>query len=273
MGKRNRFMSREASKTGGEGQRGGRLSGDCRIVDVKKMRLNPVAFLILLVLHTLDGTSTAAGQSPDTGWETRPKVTASIELAPRTRVRTWGEFQHGTNFSFNRWRTGAMLSRHLEPILRLHRADIDQENEHYLVFGGGYEYLDTHQDDRTTIENRLFAEVTPQALVATVLVSNRNRGEFRWVNGAYDFRYRNKLVISDRLKFGALRFTPYGSAEIYYDRNHHSWNQSQYGFGVQFPYKKSLMLDTYLIHQNCTVCEPNPVNMAGITLNVYFRQP
>jgi len=166
-----------------------------------------------------------------------------------------------------------MLSRHLKQIFKLHRADIDQENEHYFVFSGGYEYLDTHQDNRTTIENRILAEVTPQALVATVLVSNRNRGEFRWVNGAYDFRYRNKLVISDRLKFGALRFTPYGSGELYYDRNRRSWNQSQYGFGVQLPYKKSLMLDTYLIHQSCTDCEPNPVNMVGITLNLYFRQP
>jgi hypothetical protein len=32
---------------------------------------------------------------------------------------------------------------------------------------------------------------------------------------------------------------------LYYDRNDHSWSQSQYGFGVQCPYKKHLMFDTY----------------------------
>lgn len=80
-------------------------------------------------------------------------------------------------------------------------------------------------------------------------------------------------MISDRLQAGRFRFTPYGSGELYYDRNHHSWNQNQYGFGMQFPYKKRLMLDTYLLHQNCTSCSQNPVNMIGATLNLYFRQP
>jgi hypothetical protein len=95
--------------------------------------------------------------------------------------------------------------------------------------------------------------------------------EFRWVNGAYDFRYRNRLVISRRFRTSAFRFTPYGSGELYYDRNHHSWNESRYGFGVQFPYKNRLMFDTYVLHQNCTSCGHNPVNMLGTTLNFYFR--
>jgi hypothetical protein len=54
-------------------------------------------------------------------------------------------------------------------------------------------------------------------------------------------------VISDPLQTHSVRFTPYASGELYYDRNHHSWNQSQYGFGVQFPYKKLLMFDPFLL--------------------------
>ena len=80
-------------------------------------------------------------------------------------------------------------------------------------------------------------------------------------------------MISDRLQAGTFRFTPYTSGELYYDRNQHSWNQNQYGLGLQFPYKKRLMLDIYLLHQNCTSCRQNSVNMIGATLNLYFRQP
>jgi hypothetical protein len=236
------------------------------------MKLKPAAALFLLfVLRSLHGTS-LAGQSPDTGWEARPKVTAAIDVLPRTRLETWGELQHGLNFSFQRWRGGTLLERRMKPILKAHRPDIDENKDHYLVFGAGYEYLHTVQNGSKEIENRIIAQVTPRVLFAGVLLSDRNRTEFRWVNGAYDFRYRNKVVISDRLEKGTFRFTPYASGELYYDRNHDSWNQSQYGFGVQFPYRKLFMLDTYLLHQNCTSCSQNPVNMLGITLNFYLRQ-
>jgi Protein of unknown function (DUF2490) len=237
------------------------------------MRLKPAAsLLVLFALRTLNMTSVAE-ETPDTGWEDRPTVTVAVELLPRTGVVTWGELQHGLNFSFQRWRGGVILNRRMKPILKPHRPDIDENNEHYFVFGAGYEYLHTVQNSSTRIENRIIAEATPRVLFAGVLLSDRNRTEFRWVNGAYDFRYRNKVVISDRLQAGKFRFTPYGSGELYYDRNYHSWNQNQYGFGMQFPYKRCLMLDTYLLHQNCTSRSQNSVNMIGATLNLYFREP
>jgi len=191
-------------------------------------------------------------------------------MLPRVRLQTWGELQHGWNFSYQRWRTGALLSHRLKPILKPHSEDIDEENEHYLVLGGGYEYLHTVQDADKKIENRIIAEATQRLVLTRLLLADRNRGEFRWVNGVYGFRYRNKLVISDRLQVRGFKFTPYGSGELYYDHNDDSWNQSRYGFGIQFPYKKTVMLDTYLLHQNCSTCKANPVNMIGAVLNFYF---
>jgi uncharacterized protein DUF2490 len=234
------------------------------------MRLKPTASLFAL-FTLLNLKQTNAGQTPDTGWQTRPKVVTAIDLLPRTRLENWGELQHGVNFSVQRWRAGAILSHRMKPILKTHPEQIDEENEHYLVFGGGYEYLHTVQNGKTKIEDRFIADVTQRLYLAGLLLADRNRGEFRWVDGFYDFRYRNRLVISKPLQT-SFRITPYGSGELYYDRNHHSWNQNQYGFGVQFPYKKVLMLDTYLRHQNCTSCVPNSVNMLGATLNLYFRQ-
>jgi hypothetical protein len=211
-----------------------------------------------------------AQQEPDVAWEVRPKVTAGTDLISRTRIQVWGELQDGLNFSYNRWRTGGLLTYRLKPILKLHLRDIDEDRNHYLVFGGGYEYLHTVQNGSTKNENRISGEFTPQILLAGLFFTDRNKNEFRWVNGAYDFRYRNRLVISHRFEKQMFRFTPYASGELYYDRNHHSWNQSQYGGGVQFPHKNLLMLDLYVLHQNCTTCSQNPVNMLGTTLNFYF---
>ena len=147
------------------------------------MRSMPAAYLIILIALDHLSERSAAAQSPDTGWQTRPKLTVNIDLLPRTRISTWGELQHGVNFSYQRWRTGAILSRRLKPIMKSHRTEIDEENEHYLVLGGGYEYLHTVQNRSKRIENRTIAEVTSRVHVGRVRLRERNRAEFRWVNG------------------------------------------------------------------------------------------
>src|SRR5215831_11408397 len=91
-------------------------------------------WLIILLSLFLNSTPGRA-QSPDTGWETRPKLVADIELLPRTRLDIWGELQHGVDFSFQRWRTGFLLIRRMKPILKAHRQYIDADKEHHLVFG------------------------------------------------------------------------------------------------------------------------------------------
>src|SRR5262245_33650694 len=123
------------------------------------MKFKPVTGLILVAVCSLNGT-TFAGQTQDIGWEVRPKIAAIVELVPRTRIETWGELQHGVDFSFQRWRGGAMLERRLKPIVKAQGNYIDVNDEHYLVFGAGHEYLHTVQDGRKTIENRTIAQVT-----------------------------------------------------------------------------------------------------------------
>jgi len=53
----------------------------------------------------------------------------------------------------------------MRPILKPHRRDIDENNEHYLVFGAGYEYLHTVQNGGKKIENRIIAQATPRFLL------------------------------------------------------------------------------------------------------------
>lgn len=225
-------------------------------------------FLVLLMLTV----SMAQAQTPAAEIEVWPKLSVSVELRPQTRLEIFGQRQNGEDFPYLQWNVGAMVSYRMKRIVRRHETDIDDENEHVLVLGAGYEYLQTTQSGNTKRENRIVFQGTGRHRPgAGFLLTDRNRIEFRWVNGVYDFRYRNKFTVNRAFRVDKVRLTPYASGELFWDRNHHSWNENQYSFGVQLPYKQRLMLDTYYLHQNCTTCSQQHINVLGLTLNLYFK--
>ncbi len=102
-------------------------------------------------------------------------------------------------------------------------------------------------------------------------MTDRNRVEFRWVTDKYSTRYRNRLMFERNARIRSLLLAPYAAVEVYYDGGKGSWNEQQYTGGIQWPYKESWMLDTYYLRQHCTTCAPQYLDVAGITLNLYFR--
>lgn len=234
-----------------------------------RWRTGVLSFLVLVLLTA----GMARAQTPASETEVWPKVSAFVELRPKTRLEIFAQRQNGEDFSSLQWNVGAILSYRMRRLIRGDAADIDEENEHLLVLGAGYEYLQTDQNGSTKRENRIIFQGTGRHRPgAGFLLTDRNRLEFRWVNGVYDFRYRNKATVNRAFRVDKFRFTPYASGELFWDRNHHSWGENQYAFGVQLPYKKILMLDTYYLHQNCTACSQQHINVFGLTLNLYFRQ-
>ena len=229
--------------------------------------LRPI-FVILLLTAGIVRAQTPAAET-----EVWPKVTASFDLRPRTRLQVYGELQNGEDFPYIQWKVGAIVNYRMRRIVHLGEPGIDEEDEHHFVLGAGYEYLQTTQNDDTKRENRIIVQGTGRHRPgAGFLLTDQNRIEFRWVNGVYDFRYRNKLTVNRALRVNKFRFTPYASGELFWDRNHHSWGEDQYSFGVQLPYKHRLMLDTFYLHQNCTTCSQQHINVFGLTLNLYFKQ-
>lgn len=233
------------------------------------LRLNSA---LVLVFAALLKATMVAGQVSATVWEARPKLVSAIDLLPRTRLETWVESQQGLDFSFQRWRTGGLLNRRIKPILNLRLRDIDEDNDNYLVIGGGYEYLHTVARGHLTIDNTIIAYATPHILFAGLLLSDRNRSEFRWINGVDDFRYRNRVTINRQSQVGTFRFAPYGYGEVFYNSRSRSWNHREYAAGVQVPYRSRFMVDTYLLHECFTGCGHGSANMLGVTMNLYLRQ-
>ena len=178
----------------------------------------------------------------------------------------------GADYPYQQLFAGVGFGYQLHRITKPHAVNIDPDKEHQFSFGSGYEYLRTIQSGKAKYEDRLALQATlHQRLGPSFLISDRNRVEFRWVNGSYSTRYRNQLTLERDFIVRGFRFTPYAEAEVYYDGGKHSWNEEQYTAGIQWPYKKLLMLNTYYLRQHCTTCNPKYLDVGGVAVNFYFR--
>jgi hypothetical protein len=235
------------------------------------MRINRKTVLIAIGLLLLRN-GCAFGQTSSAANELWPAFRANFDVRPRLGAQVTVEKHDGEDAALAQWKVGAIVNYRMSRIFKRLLEDIDGDNQYNLVLGGGYEYIKTTQTSGTKREHRIVIQTTPKhAPGVGVLLQDRSRAEFRWVDGVYNFRYRNKLTVHRAFKISKVRFTPYASGELFWDRNHHAWNENQYAFGVQLPYKKLLMLDTYYLRQNCTTCSQDPVSVVGLTLNFYFK--
>lgn len=232
-------------------------------------RLNRGASALLLLGLI---ASRAAAQAPTTGGAFWPTLEVKGNAVPRLRFTLLGGLKQGEDYSYQQWRTGAGLELQSKRFARHRLTDIDPASEHKLDLGAGYQYLQTTEGPKPASENRIYLGLTPRGRPpGGLLLSDRNQFEFRWVNGVYSSRYRNRLTVERASRIGGLRLTPYASAEFFYDWAKDSWNEERYTVGVEWPYRDLLKLDTYYLYQDCTTCGPQFLNVAGLTLK-YFLQ-
>jgi hypothetical protein len=226
--------------------------------------------LILSMLTVLCSGAEAQSQIQTTETEVWPEVDAHIQLASSLRVLAFTGLEQGVGYPFQQWYAAVALGYQVLPILTPHLVNIDPDKEHYFLFGGGYEFLRTVQAGNTKHEDRITLDATPGFRLHRVfLVRDRNWVELRWIDGVYSTTYRNRATLERDFLAGGVRFTPYGSVEGFYDGSSHSWNQEWYTGGVQWPYKRFWMLNTYYRRENCDNCNPRSWNAVGGSLNFY----
>jgi hypothetical protein len=217
--------------------------------------------------------SGAAGQSQTSDTETLawPEVDAHLQLPSHLRFLAFSGVEQAIDYPYQQWYAALALGYQFKPILRPHTKNIDPDKEHYLVFGGGYEFLRTVQSGVVKHENRVTIDATPGFfLPAKLLVRDRNWVELRWIDGKYSTTYRNMVSVERALVVHGFHFSPDGSVEAFYNGAQHSWDTEWYTAGVQWPYKRLLMVETYYRRENCTTCKPAYWNAGGVTLNLYF---
>jgi hypothetical protein len=119
-------------------------------------------------------------------------------------------------------------------------------------------------------------------LPGEVLLSDRNREDFRFVDGDFSFRYRNRVTLEREFHlFRGRTITPYASGEIFYDTRFQIWNRNRLAVGIQqslrrgplrrllLP-KRQVVLDLYYMRQNDSRSDTPHVNAIGTALAFYF---
>jgi uncharacterized protein DUF2490 len=237
---------------------------------VIRMRWGRRTFLAASVLLVLSLHASAPAQDSTAG-EFWPQIQGHLQLPANYRMLLEAGLKNGEEFGYQQLNLGAGIGRQWKVIGREHLINIDPDKEHYFLAGAGYERVQTLTSGATSEENRLVLQgLFNFRLTSRLLLQDRNRIEFRWVNGVNSTRYRNYQFGQYDFKIHQFRFSPYASAEEFYTTQYSSWNEAQYAAGIEWPYRRLLMLQTYYLRQNCSTCNPGHVNVAGLTLNLFF---
>jgi|SRR5215510_12690419 len=150
-----------------------------------------------------------------------------------------------------------------------------------LTLRAGYRRISALNSDDPYIEHRMITEQTLRfPLKEQILLTDRNRQDFRWMRGDFSFRYRNRLTVEKEYHLFGRPLTPYGSAEVYFDSRFSTFNRYRFVGGIQISKKpaqpwlhilrKERVWDIYYLRQEDTRSEPKHVNALGITFSIHF---
>lgn len=136
---------------------------------------------------------------------------------------------------------------------------------------GGYRYTFSIRD-ASYRESRIVTEGTVAAYsTQLVRLLNRTRLEFRFVNGAYSYRVRDRVHFQ-RLSQASkgLRLAPYGTFEAYYDSRLTTIARIAGRLGTEARLRNRVGIDVYIARQNNSRAQPEYVNALGITTKLTF---
>ena len=164
-------------------------------------------------------------------------------------------------------------------------AHVDYFWKDNLTFRVGYRLNHSLGENDTPFrEHRIVTEQSFRKKTKwSIQLTDRNRQDWRWVNGDFSFRYRNRITAEREFRLWGRPVTPYGSAEVFFDSRFGTFNRYRFASGVQYTFKKRAsserlllllrkerVLEVYYLRQEDTRSEPKHVNAIGITFAIHF---
>ena len=234
-----------------------------------------IGALVLFLLVFVIGTPPVTAQESATRNEFWPEVDVYIKVKPKVRLYLIGTVSKSVEDGELRNAQGfeAQIGAH-----------IDYIPNHNIILRVGYRFGSSVGDAESPYkEHRILTEQTLRKMLpGELLLSDRNREDFRFVSGDFSFRYRNRVTIEREVHlFKGRTITPYVSAEIFYDTRYNTWNRNRFAVGIQQslrrgPLRRMLLperqviLDLYYMRQNDSRSEIQHVNGIGAALAFYF---
>jgi len=156
--------------------------------------------------------------------------------------------------SFNDSQIGFHIETGLAPIVRASlRKTYDVDRLRHLRLRAGIRYLtNLFSGGPKRREYRGILEVTPRVLLPLeILLVNRNRAEFRWIDGKYSTRLRFRLKVEREMEvFTGFLVSPHFLAEVFYDFRFDDWTRVRYQIGVLTRITSAVVLSLAYFREN-----------------------
>lgn len=181
-------------------------------------------------------------------------LTAALPVRAEESNQSWPEVQ--VHYWFNEHRSRAILmgslSRDRESI-GSYQAEQGLTFEHQFApwFLGriGYRH-GSSTDGGPFTENRLLLEQTFRvALPSKTFIDYRTRTDFRWLNDGFFVRLRERLQVFRDFEIAGYTFTPYTSAEVFFDTRVGAFNRYRLTLGVTLPIDHHVSVEPYFTRQ------------------------
>jgi hypothetical protein len=214
---------------------------------------------LIAILSGAGATSFAQHRDdPFTDSQVWTETQISLRLRPDLRLIFIGALRLGRNNSaFINEQAGIGLSRSFG---------------NHLSGAAYYRYINSEPTpDRQAREHRFTFDLTPRALLKWgFAMSDRNRIEWRDINGKVSWRYRNRLQFEHPIGIGERKIAPYIAGEIQCDTRYDTCNRSQAYAGARVPLTKHLSFDGFYMHQWDARTRPGFVHVIGAYWRLEF---
>jgi hypothetical protein len=205
-----------------------------------------------------------------------PETDFSWDLNPSTRLIFVTAATRNRDEPYSEVELGAYLDIYIPRIhpLLFHRiSSVDKSRIERFAIRLGYRASRSFDTTPAKSENRLQSDATfRSALPLGFLASDRNRFEFRFVNGVYSWRYRNEGKTERDFRVLGKTIIGYLSAELFYDSQYNEISRWRYSGGIVIPLGKLVTVEPYYTRQASRVPSQPQLNALGLTVNIFLRR-
>ena len=229
------------------------------------------AFLIGALLAGVAGASQAQ-ETDDQFW---PEIDTYVRLNDHARVffKVAPSKETGAD-SFDDTQIGAFFDFGVAPHALGHLTKAyDADQLRYLRGGIGYqETFELSGDDATVSVRNIVTDLTPRFFLPwELLVAQRNRVDYRWIQGQdYSWRYRPRVWVERQSRIGSVKLVPHAAVELYYDSRYDSWNRTEYRAGLSVPVAKWFVPQAYYAREIDREPATKYTNALGVIATLYF---
>ena len=144
----------------------------------------------------------------------------------------------------------------------------------YLWLRLGYFYRGSPEDaEKPTTENTIITEANGRFnLPLDILLTDKNRLDWRIVNGEFMPRYRARLTFQKDMHTEYLQFTPYVYGEYFLDFKNSGADKFRLCGGTELKVAKDLNFEVYYLYQFDNGKDVNALKAVGFSLNFHFNR-